>query len=140
MSKEIQCIYILDSTGKPIFIRENYVQGTEEIDHGLLSNFINAIQSFASELGEKEASVIQFGNGTIYSVKDSRYQIQFVLKCQKDAKAKKMFKILNDIKSIFLERFSSYIETGIGDRSKIISSFVNDLHQMLEPREPLLKF
>ena len=86
MIKEIQNIYILDSTGKPIFIRENYVQGTAEIDHGLLSNFINAIQSFASELGEKEARVIELGNGTIYSVKDSRYRIQFVLKCQKDTK------------------------------------------------------
>jgi len=135
MIKEIQYIYILDSTGKPIFIRENYVQGTGEIDHGLLSNFINAIQSFASELGEKEARVIELGNGTIYSVKDSRYQIQFVLKCQKEAKSKKMFKILTDIKTLFLKRFSNYIETGIGDRSIIINSFVNDLQQMLEPNE-----
>ena len=137
MIKEIQNIYILDSTGKPIFIRENYVQGTAEIDHGLLSNFINAIQSIASELGEKEARVIELGNGTIYSVKDSRYQIQFVLKCQKDTKAKKMFKILTDIKNLFLEKFSNYIEIGIGDKGKIISSFVDALHQMLEPSETI---
>ncbi|HEY0087762.1 MAG TPA: hypothetical protein VGB37_02900 [Candidatus Lokiarchaeia archaeon] len=131
MNKEIQNIYILDSTGKPIFISENYVQGTGEIDHGLLSNFITAIQSFASELGEKEVMVIELGNGTIYSVKDNKYQIQFVLKCQKEANAKKMFKILTDIKDLFFEKFSSYIEIGVGDRGKIISSFVNDLHKML---------
>jgi hypothetical protein len=48
-----------------------------------------------------------------------------------------MFKILTDIKNLFLEKFSNYIETGIGDRGKIISSFVDALHQMLEPSETI---
>ena len=49
MIREIQFIYILDPSGNPIFIRENYIQGSEEFNHSLLSGFISALQSFASE-------------------------------------------------------------------------------------------
>ncbi len=48
-----------------------------------------------------------------------------------------MFKILNEVKNLFLKKFSNYFETGIGDRNKIIDSFMNDLHQLLEPSETL---
>ena len=62
MIKEILCIYILDDMGTPIFIRENYIQGSGEANHALLSDFVTALQSFAQEFGEYETRVIELSD------------------------------------------------------------------------------
>ena len=71
MIREIHCIYILNDSGNPIFIRENFIQGTENADHAMLSNFVTALQSFAVEVGERETRSIDLETSKIFSIKDS---------------------------------------------------------------------
>ena len=61
----INFIYILDPSGSPIFIRENYIQWSEEFNHSLLSGFITALQNFATQFGGEELEIADLGNKTI---------------------------------------------------------------------------
>ena len=140
MTNIILSIYILEKNGNPFFMKECYKQGTENIDHALLSNFINALQTFALEYGEKETRVIEMKNEIIFILKDNRYSLQFILKCTKDAKSKKMFKFLNNIKESFLNIFSTYFEVNIGDKDNLIKKFTIELNKLLEPLDNFENF
>ncbi len=133
MIKEIQCIYILNDQGNPIFIRENFIQGTENADHAMLSNFFNALQSFAMELGENETRSIDLETSKIFSIKDSVTNYSFILKCDRNAKPKKMFKILQQIYNIFIDMFTGHIHDFEEAKSKIMPSFESALDEIIEP-------
>ena len=120
MMKEIHYIYILNSSGNPIFMRENYIQGSEKFNPALLSSFISALQVFASEFGADEMKVVELGNETDIKVKH-----------------KKMFKLLNQIKTLFMEKFSQYSIADDEKKSEIMGSFVLELNNILEPSDKL---
>ena len=65
MIKEIKSIQIVDAKGKILFSRENHIQGSGEVNNALLSDFVNALQSFAKEFGEEETKIIELGDGKI---------------------------------------------------------------------------
>jgi len=137
MIKEIHFIYILDSSGSPIFIRENYVQGSEEFNHSLLSGFISALQSFATQFGGEELKIADLGNKTIFArvCKDTGFQ--FILVTEKKVKHEKMLGILEQIHTLFLEKFAHYNEADDEKKREIIGLFIMDLNNLLEPAEKL---
>ena len=138
MIKEIQSFIILDNNGAPIFVQENFIQGRNNVDLALLSDFINALQNFATELGEKETKFIELGGGKIFSTKDSSTNYLFVLKCDKKAKAKKMYQILNEIKNLFLNKFLGHLYEIKEEKNKeLLSSFENELKIILNPYNKL---
>ena len=120
MIKEILCIYIIDDKGTPIFISENYIQGSGEANHALLSDFVTALQSFAQEFGEDETRVIELSDAKILSSKDNLTNYLFILKCDTNSKNKKMFGILNQIKNIFIEKFTGHLASNEDIKRKIM--------------------
>ena len=142
MNKEIRSIYIIDGKGKPIFIREHHSQGSgsSSADHALLSRFVTALQSFATELGEEDTRIIELGDEKIYTLKDGFTKFFFVLNCEPDSKSKKMFKILNDIKNLFLQKFMGNFTASEEVKKKIMVSFLEDLNHILNPFSKLENF
>ena len=136
MMKEIHYIYILDGSGNPIFVRENYIQGSEKFNPALLSSFISALQVFATEFGADEMKVAELGNENIFTSKIST-GILFLLVTDKNVKHKKMFKLLNQIKTLFLEKFSQYSVVDDDKKGDIMGSFVLELSNLLEPYDKL---
>lgn len=138
MIKEIESIFILNNNGVPIFIQENYIQGKNNIDPALLSDLVNALQKFANELGEKETKFIELGGGKIFSTKDNSSNYLFVLKCDKNAKAKRMYQILNDVKNLFLNIFLGNLYVIKEEINKgLLSSFKKELKNILNPYNKL---
>ena len=137
MIKEIHFIYILDPSGNPIFIRENYVQGSEEFNHSLLSGFITALQSFASEFGGEELRIADLGNKTIFAKVGEKTGFQFILVTEKKVKHDKMLGILEQIHALFLEKFAQYSKVDDEKKREIMGSFIIDLNHILEPDDKL---
>ncbi len=135
MIKEIKSIQIVDAKGKILFSRENHIQGSGEVNNALLSDFVNALQSFAKELGEEETKIIELGDGKIISNKDKLTGILFILKCNVNAKNKKMFKILNQIKNIFIEKFTGHFTSSEEVKRVIRSSFENAVSELINPKD-----
>lgn len=137
MIKEIQFIYVLDPSGNPIFIRENYVQGSEEFNHSLLSGFISALQSFASKFGGEELKVADLGNRTIFARVCNKTGFQFILITEKKVKHEKMVRILEQIHKLFLEKFAQYSKVDDEKKRELMGSFIEDLNRILEPSEKI---
>jgi len=136
MIKEILCIYIIDDKGTPIFIRENYIQGSGEANHALLSDFVTALQSFAQEFGEDETRVIELSDAKILSSKDNLTNYLFILKCDINSKNKKMFGILKKIKNIFIEMFTGYLASSEDKKKEIMVAFEAALSkEIVEPAD-----
>ena len=138
MIKEILCIYIIDDTGTPIFIRENYIQGSENANHALLSDFITALQSFAKEFGEEETRIVELSDAKIFSTLDSLTNYIFIIKSDINAKSKKIFEILNKIKNLFIDSFMGQLASSNEKKTKIMVSFEHNIDVLLE--EPSDKF
>lgn len=131
MIKEIQCIYIIDNMGKPIFIQENYVQGSGNPEHALLSDFISALQSFAKEFGEEETRIVELSDAKIYSIRDKILDYLFIMKCNVNSKNKKMFEILSKIKNLFINKFLGSLILSEDEKKIIMSSFEEELNKLL---------
>ena len=141
MIKEILCIYIIDEQSNPIFIRENYIQGSGDANHALLSDFVTALQSFAREFGEEETRVVELSDAKILSSKDHITNYLFAIKCESNAKNKKMFGILNQIKNLFIDKFTGHLANSEETKKKIMLSFETDLSKIItEPTDTLSNF
>jgi hypothetical protein len=138
MIKEIHYIYIMDGSGNPIFVRENYVQGSQKFNPALLSRFVTALQSFATEFGQDEMRVAELGDENIFTTKIDT-GIQFMLVTGKKVKHKKMFKLLDQIKTLFMEKFAKYSIADGDEKREIMGSFVFELNNTLEPIDKLTK-
>ena len=135
--KEIHYIYILNGAGKPIFIRENYVQGSQKFNPALISGFVSALQTFATEFGHDQMRVAELGDESIFTSKIDDAGIQFLLVTDKKAKHKKMFKLLDQIKALFMEKFTQYSISDNEKKREIMGSFVLELNNILEPYDKL---
>ncbi|MHA1148833.1 MAG: hypothetical protein ACTSR8_11395 [Promethearchaeota archaeon] len=133
--KEIKSIYIIDAKGNPFFIRDIFSQGMGDSDHMLLTNFINAIQSFAAELGGGEAKVIKFGDSKIFSTKDPMTNIMFVIKAILKSKDKKLLNLLNQIKNLFIEKFTGNLTADSTTKIRILEDFRDALDELIKPKD-----
>lgn len=141
MLKEILCIYIIDDKGTPILIRENYIQGSGDAKHALLSDFVSALQSLAQEFGEDETRVIELSDAKILSTKDKLTNYSFIIKCDTNSKNKKIFGILNQIKNIFIEKFTGYLASTDEIKKKIMLSFERELNEVIvDPNDTIAGF
>ena len=136
MIKEIHRIYIIDKDAKVFYLRENYIQDSAQIDHGLLSRFVGAVESFTTELGEEKTKIINLGDEKIFVVKDKITAYRFILCCDMNSKPKKMFKILNSIMNTFITQFTGKFSAN-EEKKKAMNSFVEEINKLLNPRSTI---
>ena len=113
MIKEILCIYIIDDMGTPIFIRENYIQGSGEANHALLSDFVIDVQDtnrYGLALGYLE-ELIDFLKNSEHFIEISLFLHKFDPNLIKKEDFKKLYQRINTelvdrIKTIIPNKFN----------------------------------
>ena len=137
---DIQCLYILNASGKTIFIYETYLQNTSEAHHALLSDFITGLQTFVTELGGSESKCIELGKSKIYSSLDTKNNLRFVLKVSKDANEKMINETLNRIKNLFIDKINQHLGFNEVNKAEIIKAFNEELKAVIKPETNLQRF
>ncbi|TFF93663.1 MAG: hypothetical protein EU544_05545 [Promethearchaeota archaeon] len=140
MIEEIKSIYIIDSKGNPFFVKELFTQDSENAEAVLLSNFIAALQTFASELGGKQAKIIKLGESKIFTLIDNLTKLYFVIKAKRDAKEKKILDILKKIKNLFINKFTGHLTDSEENKREIMKEFIPELDEILEPQDRVQEF
>ena len=138
--KKIHAIYIVKSDGTPIFIQDYHTQGSQHMDHILLTNFMNAFQSFATELGGEQLETIKFGDSKILMTKDQLTNIRFAIRADLKEKDKKLLPILRDIKNLFIQESTGKLYSNGEEKQKFLSSFEEKLHNLLNLQKNVESF
>ena len=102
---DITGLYILNSKRELIYLQENIIPKSKELDPDYLSNFFSTLQTIAQKIGEEEVKIIDLGNSKFFLTKDRMTNIEFILKCGKDIKQKKVFETHKRIVNLFIEKF-----------------------------------
>ncbi|TXT57272.1 MAG: hypothetical protein BAJALOKI1v1_1820003 [Promethearchaeota archaeon] len=103
---DIKAVYIIDDDGDPFFQEEIYNQGSEEINHAILSNIIVALQNLASEIGSGDVQKIVIGKNQVFTLKDSVSNYRFILRGSEKLKEKRAKAILTQIMNCFVNIFT----------------------------------
>ncbi|MGQ4874482.1 MAG: hypothetical protein ACP6IY_10475 [Promethearchaeia archaeon] len=140
MKENIQSIYIIDSTGKPLFVLDIYNPGNKNVEHALITNFISAIQSFATELGDQHANTIKLGDSMLYSIKDEISGIYFVIKTNLDAKQKRIFNLLKEIKNLYINIVLSKINASEAEKLEAFKEFEEELSKIVKKQGNIESF
>ena len=131
---DVLFISIVDGEGKPIYIRERYIQGSSRFDYALLSNIVGALEQFASELGQKEVNAIRFEDSSIYTTKDNLTNVNFYLNGGPKAKSKEMTQLLTKIKDSFITIFTDHLQDPPEEKSLLLKKFEESLEYLLKGR------
>jgi len=75
---DITGLYILNSRGELIYLQENILPSTKELDPDYLSNFFSTLQTIAQKIGEEEVKIIDMGNSKFFLTKDKLTNIEFI--------------------------------------------------------------
>jgi len=129
--KDVNGAYIFSGSGALIFSQENLDGSVSEIDLEYLSNFISTIETIAVEIQEKDVKEIEFGNIKFYHTRDKLSKIQFIIKCEKDAKPKKINQVLTNLMNIFLEKFTGTFTSPLGIKKEKMDAFVKAMSDIL---------
>lgn len=126
--------------GKPLYIYERYKKGDLQVENALITNFISAIQSFASELGEQHANTIKLGDSMLFSTKDQISNVYFVIRTDFKAKPKQIFKLLNEIKNLFINKVLSRLNASDDEKKELLKEFEKDLEKIIKEDDNIESF
>ncbi len=129
--KNIDGAYIFSGSGALIFSQENLDETMGEVDLEYLSNFISTIETIAVEIQEDDVKEIEFGNIKFFHTRDKLSKIQFLIKCEKDAKPKKIQQTLSNLMNIFLEKFTGIFTSPLGVKQEKMEDFVKSISEVL---------
>ena len=129
--KEIDGAYIFSGSGALIFSQENLDETIGEVDLEYLSNFISTIETIAIEIQEEDVKEIEFGNIKFFHTRDKLSKIQFLIKCEKDAKQKKIQQMLSNLMNIFLEKFTGIFISPLGVKQEKMDAFIKSMSEVL---------
>ncbi len=136
---EISFAGIIDEKGEPFYTYERYNQGSSENSEWMFSNFVQSLQLFACSLGENEVNAITLGDYKIYAAKDKVTNMVFYLRCEINAKPKKINQILGQMKSIFIEKFLGNLNATEDRKRELLNSFARDLMIILKQKENVVE-
>jgi hypothetical protein len=137
---KVKSVYILDSVGNTVFMRERIAQGDSNVNHLMLSKLVTALQQFAKEYGENETRVIKMDGYVIYSIKDQMSNYVYCLICALETKQKEMFKKLNEIMNLYIDSFLGITITSEIKRQEILHSFGEKVDDILEQKKKIHEF
>ncbi len=137
---KIKSVYILNSKGKIVFMRERYAQGDTTMNHIMFSKLVLALQQFAKEYGENETKVIKMHGYVIYMIKDPITNYVYCLICDIETKKKEMFRILKEIMNLYIDSFLGSSITSEAKRLEILHTFGEKLDVLVEQRKKIYDF
>ncbi|TFG25490.1 MAG: hypothetical protein EU532_11640 [Promethearchaeota archaeon] len=134
---DITGLYILNSKRELIYLQENVIPNVKDLDPDYLSNFFATLQTIAQKIGEEEVKIIDLGNSKFFLAKDKLTNIEFILKCEKTIKQKKVFEIHKDIINLFIEKFTGNFNATEQTKKILMNSFIKDLTDIIGKGEKI---
>ncbi len=134
---DITGLYILNSRGDLLYLQENLIPTSKELDPDYLSNFFTTLQTIAQKIGEEEVKIIDLGNSKFFLTKDKLTNIEFILKCEKNIKPKKVFDTHRRIVNLFIEKFIGNFNASEKTKRFLMNSFMNDLTEIIGKGEKI---
>ncbi|MHA2282146.1 MAG: hypothetical protein ACXAC5_14990 [Promethearchaeota archaeon] len=135
---EIIWINIIDDSGAIIFSYENYVKGTSEVNHALLSHFIHALQSVGKNLQEDEIKEVDIAKDKFFLIKEKLTSYLFIIKTKPHTQSEIIQLILKKIKNKFLQKFTGHFTIPIQEKIELLKSFKEDVKNIIEGKNHLL--
>ncbi|MFX0020524.1 MAG: hypothetical protein ACFFAF_17505 [Candidatus Hermodarchaeota archaeon] len=134
---EIIWIYIIDNTGATVFSYENYIKGTSQVNHTLLSHFIHAFQSVAKNIEEDEIKDLIIDKNKFFLIKEKLTSFLFIIKTKLNARSEIINPILKKVKDRFVDRFTGHFTLPVQEKIKILKSFREDVKRIIEGKNHL---
>jgi len=129
--ENIEAIYIINGENQLIFSYESLNERSDNFDYLNISQFFSVIKTFALKIGEKEAKIIELGNSKIFKTLDYDYNIEVILKCDKNVKEKMASINLTKILNLFINSFIGYFNSSIQTKKERMDFFITELSFML---------
>jgi len=134
---DIVGLYILNRRGELIYLQENIIPSSKELGLDYLSNFFKTLQTIAKKIGEEEVKIIDLGNSKFFLTKDKLTNIEFILKCEKNIKQKKVFETHKRIINLFIEKFIGNYNASEQTKNFLMNSFMKDLTEIIGKGEKI---
>ena len=134
---DIVGLYVLNRKGELIYLQENIIPDSKDLDHDYLSNFFTTLQTIAQKIGEEEVKIIDLGNSKFFLTKDKLTNIEFILKCGRNIKPKKVFETHKKIMNLFIEKFTGNFNATEQTKKFIMNSFIKDLIEIIGKGEKI---
>ena len=134
---DIVGLYILNSKRELIYLQENIITKVKELDPDYLSNFFATLQTIAQKIGEEEVKIIDLGNSKFFLTKDKLTNFEFILKCERNIKQKKVFEIHKRIVNLFIEKFTGNFNATEETKKILMNSFLKDLTEIMGKGEKI---
>ena len=138
--RQIEWVYIVDSTGATLFSYEIHIQGSANIKNALMTHFIFALQTVAKDLATNEIRMVEMGQNKFFLNKEKSNDYLFILKSNRDADPKIIKPFLNQIKERFVEKFKGYKDLFVDEKIELLDSFKNDIRELLQEKSNLERF
>jgi hypothetical protein len=126
--ENVEGIYIINGKGQLIFSYEISDDRPNKFDYANISRFFSVIKTFALNIGEKEAKVIELGNRKIFKTAIYDLNVEFIIKCEKIIKEKKVLNYLNDLMNLFLNTFIGYFNSLDSIKKQKMDLFIQEFH------------
>ncbi|MFX0042286.1 MAG: hypothetical protein ACFE8L_05185 [Candidatus Hodarchaeota archaeon] len=130
----IEAIYIINGENQLIFSYEGLNDRADNFDYSNITRFFSVIKTFALKIGEKEAKIIELGNSKIFKTLDDEYNIEVILKCNKNVKEKKASINLTKVLNYFINSFIGYFNSSTQEKKERIEYFIKEISFMLSKR------
>jgi hypothetical protein len=134
---DIVGLYVLNRRGELIYLQENTLPSSKELDPDYLSNFFTTLQTIAQKIGEEEVKIIDLGNSKFFLTKDKLTGIEFILKCEKNIKQKKVFETHKKIINLFIEKFIGNYNASDQTKTFLMNSFMKELAEIIGKGEKI---
>ena len=135
---EIIWIYIIDSSGATIFSYDNYIKGSSDVVHSILTHFIHALQSVAKNIEEDEIKIVNIDKNKFFLIKEKLTSYLFIIKTKPNAKSEIINPILRKIKNKFVEKFTGHFTLPVQEKISLLKSFKEDIKRIIEGKNHLL--
>ncbi|MBD3230202.1 MAG: hypothetical protein GF329_18635 [Candidatus Lokiarchaeota archaeon] len=120
----IEEIWIINPSGVTIF---NLSEG-EKVDPQLIGGFFSAINSFIQQLGEKNLKTLILGRSKMTILQGFK-KLLFIARSKKDAKNKKILKMLNFVEEEFKKKYNDILDDWDGD-TEIFLDFGKNIEEI----------
>lgn len=128
---DIEGIYIINNSGELIFQQENVDENSKSFDPNYLSNFFATLETIAHKIGEDEVRIMDLGENKFFLTKDKITNIEFILKCNKNVKSKKVFQALTNIVNIFIQIFTGNFNSPEKIKERLMTNFIEEIKEVI---------
>ena len=124
--REIDEIWIVEPRGITIF----NISKEDNVDPILIGGFFASLQTFITELGEKELNALALGNSQIIIYK-GKEEYLFIARSQKKIKQKKVQEHLKKVEKRFFKKYGAILENWDGESSQF-KTFEDDIEDIFK--------